>query len=430
VGPHLRRLTSHLIWGMLAMTVFTVVDTLYISRLGTTALAALGFTMPMVMFFMGIIFGMMVGTTSVLSRAYGEGDFEKVRRLATDSLVLMTLLTLTAAVTGYFLIDHIFLLMGATEAILPLIHHYMAIWYCGMIFSGLLLGSIACLRATGETRVPSGIMTITALINVTLDPFLIFGWGPFPTLGLAGAAFTLVIANAVTGIAALYYLIFRKKLLSARLFHEDTFKSWRKILHVGVPSIIGNLISPLSAAVVTWMAADLGKEAVAALGVATRIEGLAILLFFALGAGVSIFTGQNFGAGNYGRISEIGRLAEKYALLWSVGMAALLWIFAARIPLYFDQHPDVVRYTTEYLRIVPISYGAMGVLVISNAALNAMGKPLPATTLILLRAFAVYIPLAYIAEKHFGFTGILLALAATNIIVGIASHLWNKMVTP
>ena len=415
---------------MLAMTVFTIVDTLYIARLGTTALAALGFTIPIVMFFMGVIFGLTVGIISIVSRAYGEGNFDRVRQLATDSLVLTTLIVAITSVIGYFLIDHIFRLMGAKEEILPLIHHYMAIWYCGMVFMTLLFGGNACMRAIGDTRFPSAILTITAIINICLDPFLIFGWGPFPQMGIAGAALALVIANAVTSAVSLYFLIFRKKILSPRLFHEGTVESWKKLLHIGIPSIVSNVISPVSAAAVTWMAADLGREAVAAFGISTRIEGLATLIFFALGAGVSIFTGQNFGAGNYGRVSEIGRLAEKYALLWGCAVAAVLWVFAERIPLFFDGHPQIVFYTTQYLRIVPVSYGAMGILVISNSALNAMGKPLPATILILMRAFALYIPLAYVAEKSYGFTGILLALAATNIIIGLASHLWNKVATP
>jgi putative MATE family efflux protein len=428
IAPQVRRLAFPLMWGLFAMTSFNIVDTLYISRLGTTALAALGFTMPLVMFFTGIIFGLSVGTTSVLARAYGEGDFDKVQRLATDSLVLTALLVITASIVGYFLIDYIFRQMGAKEEILPLIHHYMAIWYCGMVFLSLMLICNSCIRATGDTRFPSAMMTLTAVISICLDPFLIFGWGPFPEMGLAGAATTLVFAYTLTCTISLYFLIFRKKILLTRLFHDKAAESWKKILHIGIPSIISNMIVPLSAAIVTWMVARLGQEAVAALGIATRIEALAILVFYSLGAGVSIFTGQNFGAGNYGRISEITSLAAKYALIWGFTIAALLWIFAERISFIFDGHPQVIAYTTLYLHIVPVSYGAMGMMLTANAALNAMGKPLPATVLVLMRAIVLYIPLAWLAERYYGFSGILIALAFTNISVGTASYLWNKKV--
>jgi len=426
IAPHLHRLAFPMIWGMFAMSSFNIIDTLYISRLGTAALAALGFTMPVVMMFMSVIFGLSVGTTSTLSRAYGEGNFDKLRGMATDSLTLTVLIVGVSALAGYFLIDYIFPLMGAKEDILPLIRHYMTIWYCGMIFVSLMMSGNACIRATGDTHFPSAIMTLVSLINICLDPFLIFGWGPFPKMGLAGAAMTLVVANALTCVVTLYFLIFRKKILTARIFHAGAVESWKKILHVGIPSIINNLIAPVSAAVVIWMASGIGKEAVAALGIATRIEGLAILVFYALGAGVSIFTGQNFGAGNYGRIGEITSLAIRYSLYWGAAIAALLWIFAGKIALFFDGHASVVAYTAQYLHIVPLSYGALGILITSNAALNAMGKPLPATFLVLLRAFALYIPLAWLGEKYYGFPGILGALFFTNIAVGALSCLWNK----
>jgi Na+-driven multidrug efflux pump len=149
-----------------------------------------------------------------------------------------------------------------------------------------------------------------------------------------------------------------------------------------------------------------------------------------MGAGVSIFTGHNFGAGNYGRVRDMTKLANKYVFVWSIISGALMILFANEIPLLFDKDPTVIADTAQYLRIVPVSYAPLGIMIIINSALNAMGKPLPATTLILLRAFILYVPLAYIGEQQLGFIGILLALAMTNFIVGIASHLWNKVTTP
>jgi len=349
---------------------------------------------------------------------HGEGDFVKVQRLATDSIVLTTIIVGVSSVIGYFLIDHVFRLMGAGAEVMPLVHSFMSIWYKGMIFTGYVFVCNAAIRADGDTRVPAALLILTSILNAVIDPFLIYGWGPFPKMGLGGAALTLVISYTITGVIRL------------PLFHNATLNSWKRILHVGIPSMISNLIGPLSQAAVTWLAAELGKEAVAALGVSTRIEALAVLTFYAMGAGVSIFTGQNFGAGNYGRVKEMISVAAKYALLWSAFIIVILWGFSNQIPLFFDTHPLVVSDTAQYLRIVPVSYGAMGIMVVVNSALNAIGKPFLATTLILLRAFILYVPLAYIGQKYFGFTGILLALMMTNFIVGLASHLWNKTATP
>lgn len=426
VGAHIRRLGLPLAWGMFAMTSFTVADTFFISRLGTQYLAALGFCLPVVMLFMGLIFGLSVGTTAAVSRVYGEGDFDKVRRLATDALSLTGLLVVVAAVVGFLAIDPIFRLMGAKEELMPLIHRYMAIWYCGMPFLGVMMVGNSCIRATGDTRFVSRMMTTLAGINIVLDPFLIFGWGPFPEMKLAGAAATHVVANYITCMVSMYALVFRRRILSRNVLHTGLVASWKRILHVAVPSVISNQIAPISAAIITWLASSFGKEAVAALGVATRIEAVATLIFYSTGASVSIFTGQNFGAGNLGRIQQAVETGTRYALYWGLLVAAGLWFFAQEIPALFDSNPAVIRYTAQYLHWVPVSYGAMGAMVIANASLNAMGRPLQATFLILLKAIIIYIPLAFALQRLWGFQGILVALMATNFIVGIASYLWNR----
>lgn len=430
VAPHLRRLSIPLAWGMLSMTLFSVVDTYFISQLGTKYLAALGFTIPLVMFYMGITFGLSVGTTSVLSRVYGEGDMEKFKRLATDTLSLCGIVVVAAAVIGILTIDSVFRMMGATDDLMPLIHRYMAVWYCGMPFFGMMLIGNSCSRAAGDTKFVSAMMTLLSAINIILDPFLIFGWGPFPQLNLMGAAVTLVVAYYVTFTVSYYILIFRRGFFSPVIFHDGILASWKRVLHVAVPSMVSNQIAPISAAIVTWMAASYGKEAVAALGVATRIEGMALLVFYAIAAGVSIFTGQNFGAGNFGRITEAGKIGSRLALYWGFFVAAILWFFAGDIPRVFDSNPEVISYTALYLHWVPVSFGAMGVMIVTNAAMNAMGKPLQATMLILLRAIILYVPLAFLLQKYLGFIGIIAAMTLTNAGVGALSYAWYRKTVP
>jgi len=428
IAPHLRRLSFPMIAGLLAVSGSEVVITLYIARLGVTPLAAFGFTMPIVTFFMGVIFGLSVGTTSSVSRAFGTGDMEKVRRLVVDSLTLTFLIVSLAALIGHFLAPHIFRLMGADGEILDLASRYMTIWYYGMIFLALMMVGNAGMRATGDTVLPSSIMMLTALSNILIAPLFIFGLGPIPGLGLPGAAISVIAAYSLSSIVCLLLMVFRKKILSAHLFHPETRQSWARTLHVGIPSMASNLISPISAAAITWIVADLGSQGVAALGVATRIEALSLIVFYGLGAGLSIFTGQNFGAGNFGRIVEASGLTARWALIWGALVTGLLWIFGTNLAALFSSDGAVEAYVVQYLHIVPISYGAMGVLIASNAALNAMGRPLPATVFIFMRAFVLYVPLALVLKEHAGFAGIIAALVVTNVTIGILSYLWNKKV--
>jgi putative MATE family efflux protein len=318
--------------------------------------------------------------------------------------------------------------MGAAPELMPVIHRYMSIWYVGLPFLGVTIVGNGCIRATGDTKFVSRMMTMLALLNIVIDPFFIFGWGPFPELKMAGAAATHVTANYITCMVSLYALIFRRGILEPVILHKGMKASWKRIMHIAGPSILSNEIAPVSAAIITWMAAGFGKEAVAALGVASRIESMATLVFYSTGAAVSIFAGQNFGAGNYGRIRQGVDTGVRYALLWGVFVAACLWIFALKIPPLFDANAEVVAYTAQYLRWVPVSYGALGTIIICNAALNGMGRPLPATTLILLKAIVLYVPLAYLGQRYMGFGGILAALVATNLSVGLVSYLWNRRI--
>jgi len=428
VPPHLLRLALPLALGMLALNAFSLVDTWFISQLGTRYLAALGFCIPVMMLYMGVIFGMNVGTSAALARVYGEGDMEKFSRVATDALTLGAVVITAAAALGFMLIVPMFRLLGAGDGLMPLIWKYMAIWYCGLPFLGMMMIGNACIRATGDTRFPSAMMISLSVVNAVLDPFLIFGWGPFPRLELTGAAVTMVVSSYIMAVISMWFLIFRKQVLVAPVWHKGIFDSWKRIMHVAIPSMISNQISPISAAIITAMAAGFGKEAVAALGVATRIESMSTLVFYSLGAGLSIFAGQNFGAGNYGRIYEAVRAAIKYALCWGVFIAGVLWLAAYRIPLFFDSNENVVNYTGKYLHWVPLTYFALGVMIVYNAKLNAIGRPFRATALILLKAIVLYVPLAWYFQGKMGFEGILLALVVTNLLVGAISVLWNRRV--
>lgn len=427
IGPHLRRLSIPLAFGMLSITLFNLADTYFISRLGTLELAALGFTMPVGMFFLGITYGMSVGTASVISRVYGEGNFEKVRQMSTDALVMAALVSSLAALAGLATIELIFPLLGAKAASMPLIRQYMFVWYLGLPFFGTMIVGNSCMRALGNTGYASMIMTLMSVLSLVLDPLLIFGWGPLPALGLTGSAATVSVSYVLTCAYSLYTLGVRKQALSPVLWHEGSRAAWRRFMHVALPSVFSNQIAPISAAIITWMAASYGREAVAALGVASRIEGVCVLVFYSIAAGVSIFAGQNYGAGNYGRIAEACRIGMRNTVLVGLGIAALIWPNAHEIPELFDKNEVVAGYAAQYLHWVPVSFGAMGALVVVNAALNAMGKPIAATALILLRMFIVYIPLAWVLQLHYGFLGIVIALMLTNMAAGLSAVIARRV---
>ncbi|GAH17157.1 unnamed protein product, partial [marine sediment metagenome] len=259
------------------------------------------------------------------------------------------------------------------------------------------------IRATGDTITPSAIMVVAIVINLTLDPMLIFGIKPFPRLELAGAALATVIARAVTLVVSLLVLTCREKMLTFKVPKpKDVFNSWKQILYVGLPAAGTNMIIPVSIGIITRLVSSYGSESVAGFGVASRIEHFALTLVMALSTVLIPFVGQNFGAGKHARIQMGVKYSQIFAMLWGAFIFILLIISARMIAGIFNKNPAVISSIVLYLIIVSISYGAHGVFLLTASTFNALNKPLPASGLSILRMFILYIPFALLGSRLFG----------------------------
>ncbi len=423
VGRILVQLTWPMVIGHLGMVAFNLADTFYVGRLGTRELAALSFTFPVVMVVSSLAIGLGIGTAAVVSRAIGEGDEHKVRRLTTDSLILALIIVAAFVGLGVLSIDPVFRLLGAKPDLLPLVKEYMRIWYLGMIFVVVPMVGNNAIRATGDTKTPTAIMLVAVLINVALDPLLIFGPGPFPRLEIAGAATATVISRATTFFVALWVLGRRERMLTARFESvKAVLHSWGKVLYIGLPSAATRMIVPIGIGIITRIVSAYGAEAVAAYGVASRVEFFALMVLMSLGAVFAPFTGQNWGAGRLNRVRLGMRLSERFSLIYGLGAFVLLAAAAHPVAGFFTRNPDVIAGIKLYLRIVPLAYGLQGILVVAGAALNALNKPLHAASLVFAQMIVVFVPLAYLGSRLFGLAGVFIALGLVYALGGIAGH--------
>lgn len=408
-------------WGILAVITFNIADTYFVGQLGTTPLAALSFTFPVVMAITSLALGLGIGTASVLARAIGSKTQQEVQRLTTDSLVLSTLLVAVLSVIGLLTIEPLFSLMGAGAEALPLIREYMLLWYLGMPFLVVPMVGNFAMRSAGEARLPGLLMVVGALINIALDPLLIFGWGVVPALGIQGAAIASVLARIITLIAAI--LILQRMRLIAwtwpRVGH--LMASAREISYIALPAAATNVINPLSIGVITAIVANYGQPAVAGFGVATRIEALALIPLLALTAGLGPLIGQNWGAQEHGRVAQALQVSTRFSIAWGIFVSLVLAVLAPVIVPFFDDHPETIAAATLYLWIVPISFTAYGILICVNAALNAAGRPLIATSLMFARTFGLYVPLAWMATHAFGLGMVFAAAAAASFVSGVVA---------
>ncbi|TES94429.1 MAG: MATE family efflux transporter [Candidatus Cloacimonadota bacterium] len=423
VGKILVKLTIPMVFGIVGIVAFNLVDTFFVGRLGTDELAALSFTFPVVLIINSLAHGLGIGASAVISRAIGEGNHNEVQRLTTDSLVLSVLLVTIFVVIGQLTIDPIFRLLGATPEILSLIKQYMRIWYFGMIFVIVPMVGNNAIRATGDTKTPAAIMIVAVICNFALDPLLIFGIGPFPRLELAGAAIATVIARATTFFVSLIILHFRERMIA---FIIPSFKtvmnSWKRILYIGLPNAGTRIIMPLTIGIITRIVASYGKEAIAGYGVSLRIEFFSLTVIMALCSVIAPFVGQNWGAGRYDRLRLGNKLSERFSMGWGLLMYIILAAAARPIASLFNDNPEVISTIVLYLRVVPIGYGLQGILLLSTASMNVLNKPLHAAALTVLQMFALYIPLAFVGSYLIGLPGVFAALALVYCTAGTASH--------
>ena len=420
-------MTVPVLFGIFTMMGQSFVDMWFIGQVGDRELAALSFSFPVLMVVSSVAIGLGAGTSSVVARAIGADDHRRARRLATDSQILSFGITAIIAVFGILTIAPLFRLLGAPEDMIPLISDYMTILYAGVPFVVVGMVGMSTMRATGDTRLPSMLMVLASVINIILDPILIFGIGPVPALELNGAAYAALIARGSIFMGTMYLMKVRLDLLTfnkpdrAELVH-----SWRDILHVGIPAAGTNAIIPIATGVITAMLAQYGPETVAGFGVASRVESLTLVMFYALSAIIGPFVGQNIAANRADRIYRALWLCTVFCLSVGLLMAALLALSGSFIPSLFSDSPEVVGVATTFLFIVPVSYGTYGMVMVMNASFNGMGKPMPAVHISVGRMVVLYIPLALIAERYFGVAGIFGAYMAANVITGVLSYIWAR----
>ena len=427
VGRHLTHMTVPVLFGITTMMAQGLIDTWFLGQVGDRELAAFGFGFPILMIVMSVAIGLGAGTSSVVARAIGAGDHDRAKRLSTDSLFLGFVITLVISIIGILTINPLFRVLGAPPDMLPMIRTFMIILYSGVPL--LVVGMIgtASMRATGDTRLPSMLMVLAAVLNVILDPIFIFGVGPIPAMGLNGAATAALLARGTIFVGAVYLMRYRLDMLSFKKPDPvELRKSWADILHVGIPAAGTNVIVPVGAAIITAMIARYGPDAVAGFGVASRVESMMLVIFYAMSSIIGPFVGQNLAAGRERRILRALWLCTVFCVASGLVIAGILALLADFLPRLFSESEAVISVTRLFLWIVPVSYGTYGMVMVMNAAFNGLGKPMPAVWISVARILVLYVPLAIIGGQLYGLVGIFAAYAIANIISGIGAYIWAR----
>ena len=343
IEKSLIRMTTPMIIGMLMLFTFSLVDTWFISFLGTESLTAISFTFPVTFTVISLAIGLGIGASAVVAKCLGRSEFEKAKQAATVIAYISFLLATVVVALCWFFMGDLFRLMGASEQLMVPIQKYMVVWFPGSILVVCIMSGNSVLRACGDTKTPSILMAGAGFINAFLDPFLIFGIGPFPELGIQGAAWATVVAWSCSFSYLAYLLVIKLELVSKTFpSREVMMSSGRDMLRIGILASGANMLTPVAAGIMTAIAAGFGDTAVAAFGVGARLEPIATLLVLAMSSSLPPLISQNYGAGRVDRIEEAYHLSTRFVMAWQMLVYVLLAISAPFIASIFSDDPQVI----------------------------------------------------------------------------------------
>lgn len=399
------------------------IDLLWVGRLGTTAIAAVGVTGMAVMVINPLLAGLFTGVRAMVARFIGGGDYKSANHVAQQAFVIAAAFSSILAIIGICLTRQILILLGLETDVIAEGTTYMRIQFVGMVFMALERIGESIMQASGDAVTPMRISIGARIFHVVLCPFLIFGWSIFPRLGVSGAALTNVIAQGLGG-SILFWALFtgRTRLhLTFKDFHLDLNMIWRMV-KIGIPASVNGMGRSLNQLILVRFVAAFGTLAVAAHSLCQRIDMLIVMPAMGLGQASGVLAGQNLGAVQPKRAERTGWLAAFVVSGLMVIGAMAIWFYAENIVSIFNPEPDLVIITTTFMRIAIVGILMMGFNVVLMHCLLGVGDTLPPMLVTIITFWLVQLPLAYYLPKitDLGVYGVRWAMVAGMFIQAVA----------
>jgi putative MATE family efflux protein len=372
----IRRLAVPAGTGFFFNTMFNVVDTWYGGRLSTTALAAMSLCFPVFFIILAIGSGVSTGATALIGNALGREKHEEARQYVLQALSFALLNALVLTIVGLSFAPYIFRFMGAEGEYLSLALNYMQVVFCGATFFLLNFVMSAILNSHGNTVCYRNFLVTAFALNLILDPWFMYGGLGIPAMGLSGIALATIsiqclgnfyMFSRLSGLGLISN--FRLAELSPRLRH------YRELAHQGFPSTLNMLTVSLGIFIITWFAGRFGKDVVAAYGIGTRIEQIALLPIMGLNISTLALSAQNFGAERFDRIRQVLSLSLRYGFVLAAAGTAAALIFSRELMSIFSHDPAVIATGVSFLKIEAFVFPAYVLLYVCVSAMQGIKKP-------------------------------------------------------
>lgn len=407
-------------------TTFAVADIFFVGKLGASAVATVGLTETYLFLFYSIAMGLSMAVTAIVARRIGEKNKEDAAKSAVQAIALGVLASIPFLIAGIFFSKELLALMGGDPWVIEEGYKYTQWMLGGNVVIMLLFVINAIFRGAGDAAIAMWVLGIANIINIILDPILIFGWGPIPAMGIEGAAIATNIGRGI-GVLMQLWLLFKggKQIrLSLSQLYLDT-KIMLNILKTSLGGIGQMIISMTSWIFLMRILADIGSEAIAGTTITIRIMMFAMMPAWGLSNAAATLVGQNLGAGNPDRAEATIWKVGVYNMMYLIGISFLFFFFNKELVGIFTDDIKVIAIGAEWLQILSYSFFVYGWWMVSVQAFNGAGDTKTPTKINLVFFWLIQIPLCYFLAIHLGWeqTGVFWGVFVSETSVGIFT-LW------
>jgi putative MATE family efflux protein len=415
---------------MFLLTMYNIVDAVWVAGISSDALAAIGFVTPIFMIVIGFGNGIGAGVTSLISRRIGSKDKKGADSAAIHSLILALVLSVIFTILLVPLAESILLMLGAGDVI-GLTLEYGNIIFYGTIFFILSNISYSILRAEGDTKRTMYAMAISAVLNMVLDPIFIYTLG----MGIAGAAVATILSVASVNLILIYWFFIKRDTyinFTITDFSPD-FGIIKKILSVGIPASLEFVIMSLLMIIINWILVIVGgTDAVAVYTTGWRVVMFAIIPLIAIATSVVAVAGAAYGGRFYSKMNEIYYYSLKLGIIISIFTAAVTWIFAPQITLIFTysgESAHIAPTIIAFLQTMCFFYIFVPPGMMSGSLFQAVGKGMNSLVINLLRSLVFNAVFAWMFAFTFnmGQAGVWWGIVVGDIVGGMVGYLWASM---
>lgn len=412
--------------GNILQTAFNIVDMIWVGKLGSDAIASVAMSGVVLMVIITIIIGIASGTQSLISRLTGSKNKTAAENVAMQSLVIGAVLSLVLAGLGLVFSRHILQMLGAKGIILQHGEEYLRIVLSGGLVMIYLFIVNAIFRASADTLTPMLIMVGATILNIILDPLMIFGIG-FPKMGVAGAALATVLSRGLAALVGLYVLFQGHSRVRVRLakFKID-IKTIAQIVRIGFPNCVQMALRSIVGLALMAIVAQYGSFAIAAYGIGLRVFSAVLMPGFALAVTAATLVGQNLGAKKVFRAEVSANTAAGFNTLLMGVSGVLFFIFSGQLISLFSTNPNVIQLGSDYLKITSFSYIFVAQGIVLGRSLIGAGDTISPMLITIVALLGIQIPLAIILPKyaHMGINGVWWAILISSVLQGTLTYLW------